>query len=55
MLVCNPFKASVASAMFMSAEQRAIRDEIVACLDAIPALHRFLDRDRRALESLGVW
>src|SRR4029077_14800932 len=28
MLICNPYKASVAACLFMSAEQRAIRDEV---------------------------
>lgn len=54
-LVCNPYKASIGSMLFMTAEQREIRDEIVAVLDAVsPALRR-LDRDRNALETLGVW
>ncbi len=56
MLSVNPFKASIASALFMSSEQRAIRDEVLAHFDAVPKDHRIMaDRDREALENLGVW
>jgi hypothetical protein len=56
MLVCNPYKASIAALMFMSAEQRAIFEEVKAYFDAIPVWQRIkADRDRAALERLGVW
>ena len=56
MLVCNPYKASVASMLFMSPEQRAIRDEVLAYMEAQPLWkQRKLDRDRQALSKLGVW
>ncbi len=56
MLVCNPYKASIGSMLFMSAEQRAIRDEIIAHFDALPEEYVILmQRDRQALEALGVW
>jgi hypothetical protein len=55
-LVCNPYKASIASMMFMSPEQKAIFNEIKDILDRLPKHARIaLDRDRAALESLGVW
>jgi len=41
--------------MLMSAEQKQIALEVTAYLDARPALAKVLDRDRSALESLGVW
>lgn len=54
MLVCNPYKASVASMLFMSAEQKAIRDEIILYFEDVVA-RRLQDRDRAVLERLGVW
>lgn len=56
MLVCNPFKASIGSLLFMSEEQRSVRDEIIAHFEALPKDHLILaQRDREALERLGVW
>lgn len=56
MLSCNPFKASVGAMLFMTAEQRVIRDEVLAHFDALPKAYRIgSDRDREALELLGVW
>ena len=56
MLVVNPYRASVASALFMSADQRAIRDEVIAHFDAMPKAYRIMaERNREALEALGVW
>jgi hypothetical protein len=54
-MACNPFKVSIFGTMFMTDEQKAIRDEVTAYLDARPALARVLDRDRSALEQLGAW
>jgi hypothetical protein len=53
MLCCNPFKASIAGIMFMSAEQRAIYDEVLEIFDGLGI--KSLDRDRNGLERLGVW
>ena len=53
MLCCNPFKASITGFMFMTAEQRAVYDEIVAIFDGLGI--KSLDRDRNALDRLGVW
>ncbi|CAB4169574.1 hypothetical protein UFOVP1302_37 [uncultured Caudovirales phage] len=56
MLAVNPYKASIAGAMFLSAEQRAVRDEVLAHMDAMPKKQRILlDQDRASLERLGVW
>jgi hypothetical protein len=58
MLSINPYKASIAGMMFMSTEQRAICDEITKLFDAMKAQGwrvGTLDRDRAALEALGVW
>ncbi len=42
--------------LFMTAEQRAIRDEVLAHFDSLPRDYRNgSDRDREALEALGVW
>lgn len=56
MLVVNPYKASIAGALFLSPEQRAVRDEVLAHIDAMPKHKRIqLDKDRAGLERLGVW
>jgi len=56
MLSVNPFKASIGSMLFMSSEQRAIRDEIFAHFETLPHAYRIMaQRDREALERLGVW
>lgn len=56
MLVCNPFQASVAAVLFMSADQRAIFEEVKAHFDSLPREYQIMaQRDREALESLGVW
>lgn len=52
---CNPFKVSIGGMMFMKAEHKAIFEEVCVYLDARPALKKVLDRDRAALEKLGVW
>jgi hypothetical protein len=56
MLVCNPYQASIGAMLFMTDEQRAVRDEIVAHFEALPREYLIMaQRDREALESLGVW
>ena len=56
MLSINPYKASIAALMFMTPEQRAIGEEITKYFDAMPRSQRIVwDRDRHALETLGVW
>lgn len=54
MLCCNPYKASVSAAFWMTPEQKDIWKEIINVFDTWPQL-RLADRDRLALESLGVW
>ena len=42
--------------LFMTAEQRAVRDEILAHFDRLPREYKILaERNREALERLGVW
>jgi hypothetical protein len=56
MLVCNPYRASISAMLFMSTEQRAIRDEIVAHFESLPREYLIMaERNREALETLGVW
>lgn len=56
MLSCNPYKASIGAMLFMNAEQRVVRDEVLAHFDALPREYRIMaQRDREALERLGVW
>jgi hypothetical protein len=56
MLVCNPFQVSIGACLFMSAEQKAIRDEVTAHFESLPREYQILaQRDREALERLGVW
>jgi hypothetical protein len=56
MLICNPYKVSICSMLFMTEEQRAIRNEVESYFDALPRDARIAaDRDRAALEHLGVW
>ena len=56
MLVCNPYRASIGAMLFMSAEQKAIRDEIVAHFESLPREYLIMaERNREALEALGVW
>ena len=53
--VVNPWKVSIAALVFLSADQREMFDECKAWARSIPSLHRVLDRDRKALESMGAW
>jgi hypothetical protein len=56
MLAVNPYKASIAGMMFMSEEQRAIREEIERHFDSMPKAERVaFDKDRAGLERMGVW
>jgi hypothetical protein len=56
MLACNPFKASIAAMLFMTPEQREIRDEILEHFESLPREYLIMaERNREALEALGVW
>jgi hypothetical protein len=52
-MCCNPYKVSISGMMFMSAEQRAVYDEVLAIFEGLGI--KKLDRDRNGLERLGVW
>jgi len=57
-MVCNPYKVSIASLMFMRDEERAIYREIEKLFDDMKAAGwkpEGLDRDRYTLEMLGAW
>jgi hypothetical protein len=53
-LAWNPYKASIFAIMIMSDENHAIHKQALAWAESNMQL-RGLDRDRLALESLGVW
>ena len=56
MLVCNPYQASIAALMFMTGEQADIFHEVKNHFEALPRAYLIMaQRDREALESLGVW
>jgi len=56
MMSCNVYKASVAAALFMSTEQKAVYHEVMAFFDAMPAADRIAaERNRQALENWGAW
>ena len=56
MLSVNPYRASIGAMLFMDAEQKAIREEIMAFFDAMPREQRIaLERNRQALEAWGAW
>lgn len=56
MLSVNPYQASIGAMLFMTDEQRAVREEVTAFFDALPHATRIAaQRDRRALEMLGAW
>lgn len=53
--VVNPWKVSIAALVFLSEEERELFEECQAWVRSIPHFHRVLDRDRKALESMGAW
>jgi hypothetical protein len=53
MMVCNPYKVSIAGMIFMSDEQREVFREVEAVLESIGV--KSLDRDRNALQRIGAW
>lgn len=56
MLSVNPYKASITAQILFTEEQRAIANELTDCFDALPHSARIaIQRDRNALERLGVW
>ena len=55
MAFANPYKLGIAHMLFMGEDNRAIYDEVSAWCESLPSIHKALDRDRMALEKLGVW
>jgi hypothetical protein len=56
MMVCNPFQVSIGAILFMSKEQRAVYQEVLDHFERLPREYQIMaQRDREALESLGVW
>ena len=51
----NPFKIGMAHMMFMSHENRELYNHITKIIEISGLDVRSLDRDRKALDSLGVW
>ena len=54
-MVCNPYKVSICALMFASDEEKAIFDEVERFMELLGPAAKTLDRDRVALERLGVW
>lgn len=54
-MVCNPYKVSICALMFASDEEKAIFDEVERFMESLGPIAKTLDRDRVALERLGVW
>jgi hypothetical protein len=52
-MLANPYKVSIMQLLFLTPEQREFRAACDKFAAERPA--RYLDRDRVALESLGVW
>ena len=56
MLVCNPYQVSIGAMLFFNDAQRAIFEEVKNHFEALPLQYRIMaQRDREALEGLGVW
>ena len=56
MMVCNPYQVSIGAVLFMSAEQRALFEEVQAHFNTLPREYQILaQRDRETLEKLGAW
>ena len=56
MLDINPHKVSIAGLMFMTGEQKQVMEEVLRHVETLPKSQRIgLDKDRAALERLGVW
>jgi hypothetical protein len=56
MVVCNPYRAGIVTMLFFNADQRAVFEVVKAHFESLPREHLILaERNREALESLGVW
>ena len=54
-MVCNPYKVSICALMFFNDEEKAIFDEVEKFIESLGPAAKTFDRDRLALERLGVW
>jgi hypothetical protein len=52
-ICCNPYKTSIMGIALLNDEQRAVYDEVLAIFEGLGI--KSLDRDRNALERLGVY
>jgi len=56
MMVCNPYRVSIGSVLFMTDEQKLILNEVQVHFESLPREFQIMaSRDRETLESLGVW
>jgi len=56
MMAVNPYQVSIGAILFMTAEQRALFEEVKAHFESLPREYQIMaQRDREALERLGVW
>jgi hypothetical protein len=56
MMAVNPYRVSIGACLFMTAEQKAIFNEVQAHFESLPREYKIMaQRDREALERLGVW
>jgi hypothetical protein len=56
MMCCNAYQVSIGAILFMSEAQRAIYNEVLAHFESLPREYQIMaQRDREALEALGVW
>jgi hypothetical protein len=51
----NPFKLGIGHMLFMGEKNRALYEHILQAIKDMGLDVRGLDRDRKALETLGVW
>ena len=55
MSFANPYKVGFGHLMFMSKDNRELFDHITKIIEISNLDVRDFDRDRKALDSLGVW
>lgn len=55
MSVANPYKMNLFTMMCFTKQQEEMYAVVAKMADTIPDLVAMADRDRRALESMGVW
>lgn len=56
MIVCNPYQVSIGAIMLMTPLQRELFEEVKTHFESLPRAYLVMaQRDREALETLGVW